>query len=76
MGLIDQLKSAGDQASSRARKTVEETQLKHELTLAYGALGEIAYGLVERGVVSDAGLSAGAERIRSLRTRLAALERT
>lgn len=79
MGLIDKLKAGADEATARARETVQDTQLKHELGQAYGELGRAAYALVLEGAMTDAeGLggprfSAAVERVHGLEGRLSGL---
>jgi hypothetical protein len=71
LGLIDKLKDAGEQASSRARGTVQEVQLRRDLAEAYGELGRKAYALVREGALTDARLLAPIERVRELEGQLA-----
>lgn len=77
MGVIDKLKAGADEATARARETVQDTQLKHELGQAYGELGRAAYALVlEGGMTDPQGLrdprfSAAVERVHGLESRLA-----
>lgn len=73
MGLIDRMKTSAEQATSRARESVQEAQLRHELGQAYGELGRSAYGLVDEGSLADERLAAEAGRVRDLEARLAAL---
>jgi hypothetical protein len=55
MGLIDQLKSAGEQASARGRESVQEAQIRHDLALAYDSIGQTACDLIELEAISHAG---------------------
>jgi hypothetical protein len=73
MGLIDQLKLAGEQASSTARQSMQATQLRHELELAYGELGRATYALVEKGGLVDERLAGQREHIRDIERQLVAL---
>lgn len=66
MGLIERLKTAGEQASSQARQSVREAQLGSELARAYDQLGRAAFALIERGALSDARLARAANRVRAL----------
>ncbi|MGH2874106.1 MAG: hypothetical protein ACRDL5_16790 [Solirubrobacteraceae bacterium] len=69
MSLIDKLKAGADEATARARETVQDTQLKHELGQAYGELGRAAYALIEEGGLpqaADSRLSGAVERVRRL----------
>lgn len=74
MGMIDKLRAGAEQATSRARESVQEAQLRHDLGAAYGDLGRITFALVERGALSDGQLTSPAARIRELETQLAALD--
>ena len=73
MGLIDQLKTAGEQVAAGARETVQEAQLRHDLAEAYGELGRVAFGLLEEGALADGRLAPGSRRIRELQTQLGEL---
>ena len=73
MGLIDQVKAGAEQATSRARESVQEAQLRHELGQAYGELGRTAFGLIEQRALDEQRLAAPAERVRTLEAQLAAL---
>jgi hypothetical protein len=74
MGFLDKVKTATDQAIARGKEEFEEQKTKRELSQAYAALGETVYGLVDSGGLSDDRLSAGVERIRTLKAKLAELE--
>jgi hypothetical protein len=74
MGFLDKVKTATEQAVARGKEEFEEQKTKRELGQAYGDLGEKAFGLVDSGTLSHAELSAGVERIRSLKAKLAQLE--
>jgi hypothetical protein len=74
MGFLDKAKAAAEQAAARAKEELGELQTKRELSAAYGELGETAFGLVESGAISHDGLTAGVERIRTLKEQLAKLE--
>jgi hypothetical protein len=70
MALADKLKAGLEQAGNKARETAQEVQTKRELGQAYTDLGKTAFGLVDRGEVSHAELSAGVDHIKELQTRL------
>lgn len=70
MGFVDKLKAGAEQAGNKARETAQEVQTKRELGQAYTDLGKTAFGLVDRGEVSHAELSAGVDHIKELQTRL------
>lgn len=74
MGLIDQLKAAGKEASARGRESVQEAQIRHDLAVAYGSIGQTAFDLAELGAISHVRLTADTERIRQLRAQLAVIE--
>lgn len=71
MGLIDRLKTAGEEASARAHETLLEVQLRQDLADAYLALGRKVYGFVRDGALVDSRLVAASERIRELEDQLA-----
>ncbi|HVC86016.1 MAG TPA: hypothetical protein VNC40_01170 [Gaiellaceae bacterium] len=73
MGLIDRVKAGAEQAAGRARESVQEAQLRHELGQAYGELGRVSYALLEQGVLADERFVAPAERVRGLEAQLAVL---
>ena len=74
MGFLDKVKTATDQAITRGKEEFEEQKTKRELNQAYSDLGETVFGLVDGGSLSDDRLSAGVERIRALKAKLAELE--
>jgi hypothetical protein len=74
MGFLDKVKTATDQAIARGKEEFEEQKTKRELSQAYGDLGETVFGLVDSGALTDDRLSAGVERIRTLKAKLAELE--
>jgi hypothetical protein len=71
MGLLDRVKAAGEQAAGQAQRQAQIVQIKRELSQAYHELGKVAHGLVERGELHHGDLSAGADKIKELQTRLA-----
>jgi hypothetical protein len=73
VGLIDNLKSAGEQATASARTSLQETQLRHDLTQAYAELGRATYDLLARGALVHERLSSSAEAVRVLERELARL---
>ncbi len=75
MGMIDRITAAGQQATSRARESIEETQIRRDLGHAYTDLGHSAYALIATGALSDPRLTLLAELIEELESRLAALTR-
>jgi len=73
MGLIDRLKVAGEQASSGARESVHEADLRQDLAQAYGDLGRRTFALIENGALTGETLATSSEEIRTLKRQLAAL---
>jgi hypothetical protein len=73
MGLIDKMREGAEQATSRARESVQEVQLKHDLAQAYSDLGRATYKLVEQGEISAGALESPAAHVRELESQLAAL---
>ncbi len=71
MGILDKAKAVADQASTRVKEGVDDVQTKRSLSQAYDQLGQTAYGLIEKGELTHADLTAQAEQIRVLRERLA-----
>jgi hypothetical protein len=74
MGFLDKVRTAAEQAGTRAKEEFEEQKTKRDLGQAYGDLGETVFGLVESGAISHGSLDAGVERIRSLKAKLAEME--
>jgi hypothetical protein len=81
MGFLDKLKEGADQAKGlanqavdRARDEAKELNLKRQIAGAEGELGRAAFELVDEGAVSHPSLEEPAERIRTLRAELAALQ--
>jgi hypothetical protein len=70
MGLLDKVKASAEQAASTAQKQAQTVATKRELSQAYGDLGKTAFGLLDRGEISHADLSAGAAHIRELQAKL------
>jgi hypothetical protein len=74
MGFLDKVRTATEQAVARGKEEFEEQKTKRELNQAYSDLGETVFGLVDTGGLSHDSLTAGVERIRSLKAKLAELE--
>jgi hypothetical protein len=74
MGFLDKVKTATEQAVARGKEEFEEQKTKRELGQAYSDLGETVFGLVDSGGLSDERLTAGVERIRTLKAKLVELE--
>ncbi len=74
MGFLDKVKAGAEDLAAKAREEAKELQTKRELGQAYTELGKTAFELADRGELSHADLSAGVERIRSLKAQLEAEE--
>jgi hypothetical protein len=74
MEMIDKLRIAGEQAAASARETLHESQLRNDLSRAYAELGRAAYGLLERGAITDERLGPHAEHVRALERDLARVQ--
>ena len=77
MGFMDKVKasvkSGAEQAATKAQEEYERIQTRRELSQAYEDLGTKAFELAERGDLSHADLTAGVERIKTLKAQLAAI---
>ena len=71
MGLLDKSKAAAEQAATKAKEGVEEVQTKRDLNSAYGELGQKTFELLDSGALQRSELDAVAERIRTLKAKLA-----
>ena len=71
MGLLDKAKAAAEQAATKAKEGVEEVQTKRDLNSAYGELGQKTFELLDSGELQRSELDAVAERIRTLKAKLA-----
>jgi hypothetical protein len=63
MGVLDKVKAAAGQATTKAQQGVATAQTKHQLTQAYGELGRTTYDLVRSGALSHPLLSLKVDRI-------------
>jgi hypothetical protein len=71
VSFFNKAKQAAEQAAAKVQEGVEDVQQKRELSQAYGELGKTAFGLIESGELSHAGLEAGAAKIRELNAKIA-----
>ena len=69
---MNRLKDATSTVASNVREGVEDLQLRHELSQAYGELGRLTVGLVESGAVTHPELAAPVEKIGELKAQLEA----
>jgi hypothetical protein len=67
----EDLKVGAGEATTRARETVQEAQLRRDLAQAYTELGRTTYTLVEDGSLVDDRLDHAVQRIRELGAQLA-----
>jgi hypothetical protein len=80
VGLLDKLKEGAGQAkdmavqaAERAKDEAKELNLKRQVNNEEEALGAKVFELVERGELTHADLTAGVEKIRSLKAEIEAL---
>lgn len=73
-GFLDRLKGAAQEAATKAKEGIEELQLKHELSQAYGEIGRKAVELVESGELTHPALAEGAEKVRGLKAEIEKLK--
>jgi hypothetical protein len=66
MGLMDKIKASADDATAKARATVQEVQTKRGLGQAYQDLGKATYDLIEQGEINDERLAATAQQVHEL----------
>src|SRR5215210_2653509 len=70
MGVLDKVKSAAGQATTKAQDSVATMQAKRELAQAHGELGQATYELVQSGELTHPRLSPTVERIRAIKAQL------
>lgn len=66
----EEVKSGAGEAAARARETMHDAQVRHELQNAYIELGRTTYTLVDEGSLNDERLDQAVERIRELGSQL------
>jgi hypothetical protein len=66
MGLMDRIKASADDATAKARATVQDVQSKRGLGQAYQDLGKATYELIEQGEINDERLAAPAQQVHEL----------
>ena len=76
MGVLDKVKAAAGQATTKAQEGVATVQTKRKLTQAYGELGQTTYELVQSGELTHPRLSPTVERINAVKSPLEREERT
>jgi hypothetical protein len=70
MALLDKVKAATGQATTKAKENVATMQTKRKLTQAYGELGQTTYELVQSGELTHPRLSPTVERISAVKAQL------
>src|SRR5215212_2364167 len=70
MDVLDKVKLAAGQATTKAQEGVATLQTKRKLTHAYGELGQTTYELVQSGEVTHPRLSPTVERISAVKAQL------
>src|SRR5215212_3248966 len=63
MGVLDTVKAAAGQATTKAQEGVATLQAKRRLAQAYGELGQTTYELVQSGALTHPRLSPTVDRI-------------
>ncbi len=67
MGFLDKAMAAAEQATTKAKESVDEAQAKRNLSHAYADLGRTTFELIEAGEVSHERLTTLADEVRRLR---------
>ena len=76
MDVLDKVKVAAGQATTKAQEGVATLQTKRKLTHAYGELGQTTYELVQSGELTHPRLSPTVERISAVKEELERAKRT
>ena len=76
MGVLDKVKVAAGQATTKAQEGVAIMQIKRKLTQAYGELGQTTFALVRSGELAHPRLSPTVERISAIEEELERARRT
>ena len=76
MDVLDKVKVAAGQATTKAQEGVAALQTKRKLTHAYGELGQTTYELVQSGELTHPRLSPMVERISAVKEELERAKRT
>jgi hypothetical protein len=81
MGFLDKVKAGAGQAkemagkaAEKAREEAKELQLKRELNNAYEDLGKATFERLESGELTAPGLAERADKIRSVKAQITALQ--
>jgi hypothetical protein len=70
MGVLDKVKAAAGQATTKAQDGVATMQTKRKLAQAYAELGQTTYELVQSGELTHPRLSPTVEQIRAVNAQL------
>jgi hypothetical protein len=70
MDVLDKVKAAAGQATTRAQEGMATVQTRRKLSQAQGELGQTTYELVQSGELTHARLSPTVERISALKAQL------
>ena len=76
MGVLDKVKAAAGQATTKAQEGVATMRTKRKLTQGYGELGRTTYELVQSGELTHPRLSPMVERISAVKAQLEHAERS
>jgi hypothetical protein len=75
MGVVDKVKAAAGQATTKAQEGVATVQTRRKLAQAYGELGQTTYELVQRGELTHHRLSPTVQRISEVKAQLEGQQR-
>src|SRR5512133_1076912 len=70
MGVLDKVKAAAGQATTKAQEGVSTLQTKRKLAQAYGELGQTTYELVQSGELTHPRLSPTVDGISAVKGQL------
>jgi hypothetical protein len=70
MGVLDKVKSAAGQATTKAQERVATMQAERKLAQAHRELGQTTYELVQSGELTHPRLSPRVEQIRTIKAQL------
>ena len=70
MGVLDKVKSAAGQATTKAQESAATMQARRKLARAHSELGQTTYELVQSGELTHPRLSPTVEHIRTIKAQL------
>ena len=76
MGVLDTVKAAAGQATTKAQEGVATMQTKRKLAQAYGELGQTTYELVQSGELTHPRLTPTVERVSAVKEELERAKRS